>query len=576
MRTRKHERDVKRRRGQFMTPPAVVRKVIDRIEVSNPERILEPSCGNGRFIDGIVEWLEQRGDMAQPSHVTGVEIDRSLAMSIDPLITDRHAEVDIHIGDFFNWYLSKANQNHLSLHNKISRPETYDLIIGNPPFGGSFDQCTEDQLDAHLGRRFGQKIKKETYAFFIVACVDLLREGGQLLFVCSDTLLTIPTMAGLRRFLMKLGRVEISDLPEFSDETSYPMVILNFHKQSAGIECKSITRNGQEIQAGIIESTPNSSWNISSEHARLFQGPLLADMFVASSGMTTGKNEYFVREVDDSNKILEPFSFSYVQEPITVQYELDRARLNRLPTKKHRALSVAEERGETQRRLRVREKNTPTTIQLPHPDYKPYNKANSRIIYSDPTHVIYWKNDGDAVLTYKKTGNWYLRGVGGRPYFGREALTWQLVASRFVPRYLPEGYILDSGAPCAFLKDGISKNELYFTLGWLLSPLANRVLKTVINHTRNIQSKDFERLPYPWWVMPEAKRHVVTTIKKMICEGVSGRKWTWDDEAVADLGRCFEYSESQAKALSLQNPSLHRQHSSAKPKQFSLFATMRP
>jgi hypothetical protein len=181
---------------------------------------------------------------------------------------------------------------------------------------------------------------------------------------------------------------------------------------------------------------------------------------------------------------------------------------------------------------------------LPHCDYRPYNKANGRILYSPPTHVIFWKDEGDAVLTYKRTGNWYLRGVGGQPYFGREGLTWQLVASRFVPRYLPPGYILDSGAPCAFTRIGVDRSEIFFVLGWLLCPVANQILKAVINHTMNIQSKDFERMPYPWWVSESRKARAIECIVQMMEEAEAGRQWKWTDTEVKNLARIYRFDES--------------------------------
>ena len=39
-------------------------------------------------------------------------------------------------------------------------------------------------------------------------------------------------------------------------------------------------------------------------------------------------------------------------------------------------------------------RSRPLTIRLPHPDYKPYNKSNAKIVYSPPDHVIYWRNKG--------------------------------------------------------------------------------------------------------------------------------------------------------------------------------------
>ena len=77
-------------------------------------------------------------------------------------------------------------------------------------------------------------------------------------------------------------------------------------------------------------------------------------------------------------------------------------------------------------------------------------------------------------------------------------------------------------------------------LAWMLSPLANRILKTVINHTQNIQSKDFERMPYPWWVRPHDRERIIQSIKVMIADARDGKVWSWQDYEIQQLGELFE------------------------------------
>ena len=159
---------------------------------------------------------------------------------------------------------------------------------------------------------------------------------------------------------------------------------------------------------------------------------------------------------------------------------------------------------------------------MPHPDYRYYNKAQPGRIFVPPKYVIFWKDEGDAVKTFKRNGNWYLHGVGGAPYFGREGLTWRLISSRLDMRYLPAGYILDSGAPCAFLRNDVKQEELWFILGWCVTDLASTLIKTVLNHTMNIQSKDVERLPYPWWVSIANKKKAISLVKAMVTKAQNG------------------------------------------------------
>lgn len=535
-----------------MTPLALARNVLSGVDLVDCSQILEPSCGDGAFLDAVMTRVGNRRETRRSVELVGIEVDPALVERSRRVVSRQTrqgsaARTSVYEGDFFRCFLSGtlsgATGGESAGQRRALLPETFDLIVGNPPFGGTFDPEIEDTLDARLGRRFGIKVKKETYAFFIVACIDLLRPRGKLVFICSDSLLTIPTMRGLRHFLMHSGAVEVTSLKEFSAETSYPMVVLQFTK---GEGRREVVHNSSKVDPLAIERTPNLSWRVTPELARLFQGPLLGEYFVASSGMTTGKNEFFVREANAQRRLTEHLRFEVFDAPVSVDYERQRARLGRLPEGRRRMLEDAERIGKTERRLRIEHRAQPALIQLPDDRYRPYNKANSRIVYSPPTHYIYWENDGEAVLTYKKTGNWYLRGVGGQPHFGKEGLTWQLVASRFVARYLPPGYILDSGAPCAFLREGVSREELFFVLAWLLSPLAKRTLKEVVNHTRNIQSKDFERMPYPWWVASALRSDAVCAVRRMIAEAESGRTWSWEDSEVRRLGTLFEFPSAGA------------------------------
>lgn len=541
----KRHRAMKWQTGQYMTPQWLARDIVAGVPLEDCRRILEPSCGDGAFLSAIADRLtaSETTQSGQGVELLGIEIDPELASRSDRILSGKTRQSpdawrgEIRQADFFREYLSGIVNGMSAAAPGGLQAESFDLIIGNPPFGGTFDPAIEDTLDRILGKRLGRKIKKETYAFFIVAALDLLRPGGRLLFVCSNTLLTIPTMAGLRQLIMEQGAVTLTDIQQFSAETDYPTLTLNFHK---GVNQGVVVHNARPLAKQTIKSTPHLSWGITEELARFFSGPLLGDYFVASSGMTTGKNRLFVRRVDEQQRIVEPYRFEFYDAPVTLDYELERARLGKLSPKRRAMLKDAEARGATERRVKVLPRENPLVIPLPDARYRPYNIGNSRLVFSPPTHYIFWENDGDAVLTYKKTGNWYLRGVGGQPYFGKEGLTWHLVASRFIARYIPEGYALDSGAPCAFLREGIDREELFFTLGWLLSPLANRILKTVINHTQNIQSKDLERMPYPWWVSAANRARIIAQVKDLIAQGQAGKVWAWDDPEIRRLGEMFE------------------------------------
>jgi hypothetical protein len=212
-----------------------------------------------------------------------------------------------------------------------------------------------------------------------------------------------------------------------------------------------------------------------------------------------------------------------------------------LPPARARDLAEREARGEHEPVVTWQPLDPPRRLVLPHPDYRCYNKATTRLVYSPPAWVIFWRGEGEYVYRFKQSGNWYLRGVGGRPYFGREGLTWALIAPRLYPRYLPPGYVLDTSAPCAFLRPGVPAEELYFILGWALTELCSRLLKEVLNHTRNIQSKDFERLPYPVWVEPPRRLAAVRAVRRLIALARGGCAFTPDSAAIRALDELYAW-----------------------------------
>lgn len=544
MAEKKNSRAAKKQLGQFMTPDVLVDYVIRKTQpnITLTSRILEPSLGEGAFVFAAIDLLlnlrQAEGENRETAlrhilenNVYGVEYDEPIFAQFK--------------NNFHNRYrLSLDEVNHNFVRADFFRyeaPVAFDVILGNPPFGGTFDPEIEDALDRKYGNRGGYKIKKETYSFFTVACLDMLADNGHLVFILSDTFLTINTMQGLRRLLAAAGKVNLFSLTHFSEETDYGMVILSCNTSETA---DHLTVDKKRLPLDAIEQTPNYSWKLSVDTIKYFEGDKVGDYLLASSGMTIGKNELFLRSINSDNTIVEPYEFSYVQAPITLSEELKRARLGKISPAKQKALREQEKAGETYKKLQWAEKNEPETISLPHADYSYYNKACNASFYAAPSTVVYWANDGEAVYTFKKNGAWYLHGVGGKSFFKKEAITWNLISTTLKVRYLPSGYILDSGAPVAILREKVAADELWFILGWLNTPLATRILKDVINHTKNIQGKDVERMPYPFWVSKADKSAAVKKVKALVVGLQAGTISEEDVEKTRqELEKLYKYPE---------------------------------
>lgn len=118
--------DLERRReiGQFFTPPVVAGFVWNLLEVihgarfSAKTRVIDPACGEGVFLRVMAE----RGEIASGC-LFGADIDETLATvwRRDPLLNTAHV------------FVANGLLDHSGLGLEAG---TFDVVVGNPPFGG--------------------------------------------------------------------------------------------------------------------------------------------------------------------------------------------------------------------------------------------------------------------------------------------------------------------------------------------------------------------------------------------------------------------------------------------------------
>jgi adenine-specific DNA-methyltransferase len=530
----KLQSDKKQQLGQFMTPVNLSFDILSNLNFKKTDKVLEPSFGDGSFIIPLIEKfmvlydldksVEDRLDFVLNYNIWGYELDEEMYDICLSKIKDKWGFIpkihNLYCGDY------------LIADIRVE----FDWVIGNPPFGGTINSKFQNYLEKLYGRRNEMKIKKETYSYFIVKSVELLSEDGKLIFICSDTFKTIKTMEGLRRWLFSKGEIVINTLDDFSEETLYPMVILQF---TINLINNEIIMNGTKINIDIIDNTPNFSWAIDIELSKMFTGESIGDYMICSGGLTTGKNEYFIKDIKDDSTIIEEYDYIIYDDLITLQSEFEKAKNNNLSKSKIKEIKRLEYEGVTRSNVEIIKTKNSKVINLPNDKYKYYNVATSDILWSEPSKVIMWEDDGEVVRTYKRNGNWYLHGMGGEKFYNKEGMTWQLISSKIKTRYLPVGYIIDNSSPVGVLRDGVDESELYFIIGWTLSDKCNKILKTVLNHTKNIQNKDIERLPYPTWVSRQDKEYIIDFIKESISNKRLGLKVLLDADILETINNIF-------------------------------------
>jgi hypothetical protein len=97
----------------------------------------------------------------------------------------------------------------LDLPNTLSRlgmaPGSFDLVVGNPPWGGEVDRSTYNQSVAYLG--LPADGTWDSWELFLMLAVRALRDGGRLALVLPDSFL-YPQKARLRKLLLEQTNIE--------------------------------------------------------------------------------------------------------------------------------------------------------------------------------------------------------------------------------------------------------------------------------------------------------------------------------------------------------------------------------
>lgn len=196
--------------GAVYTPPDVASALTSHIHGlvrSTEPSILEPSIGDGAFVDSLMQHFPA-------GSLTGVDIDSQVvaALQVSAALLDQRAA--FYTSDFIAFARDRVN---------AARAQ-FDLAIGNPPFirKHNFSDDFKDNL-ADLSRLAEYPLAglKNSWAAFLVASTILLNDGGVAAFIIPYELMTVAYGHQLLRWLSShFRRIDLF----VSDQKAFPEI----------------------------------------------------------------------------------------------------------------------------------------------------------------------------------------------------------------------------------------------------------------------------------------------------------------------------------------------------------------
>lgn len=281
--------------------------------------VLEPSCGDGSFLEAAVHRLGTLGTKgaARANHLYGVEIIRDEA---DKARTRLAREVGlravdvVETSDFFDWW------------KRPDRP-LFDVVVGNPPFirYQSFPEPHRSRA-MEIMKEQGLSPNRLTNIWvpFVVAAAAALRPGGRMALVLPAELLQVSYAAQLRSFLTdRFGRIDLISCNELFFDKAQQEVLLLLADEARAVpsdknscrvtltEAHSVTDIVSRTPAAVLQdASPKTIRHDSEKWLKYFlSAPEIAFMrelrtsgatlplstyASVNVGVVTGKNQFFV------------------------------------------------------------------------------------------------------------------------------------------------------------------------------------------------------------------------------------------------------------------------------------------
>lgn len=278
--------NTKNKFGQYFTPKDVADFMIGLADISKESKILEPSCGEGIFI----ERLQQKGFQ----DITAYEIDEALAQDYSCV-----------------QYKSFVSEN---------IKEKFDLIIGNPPYirWKNLEDELKAELSTHpLWNKYFNSLCDYLY-IFILKSIELLNENGQLIFICPEYWMNTTHSVSLRNYMVQNGYFEdiyhFNETPIFNKVT-VSIVIFKFIKSKKPAAKISVVKfaTNKKLNREILEKLRDK---------KTFQG---VDYINVSQFRL---NERWLLQTDEAREELKTLEFSCQKETQNLLFEDNKIAFN--------------------------------------------------------------------------------------------------------------------------------------------------------------------------------------------------------------------------------------------------------
>lgn len=232
---------LKQAAGQFFTPRNIIKAMVEMLNPSETDRVLDPACGSGGFLVMVLDHVRKQITQDMYPDLDGILLEskyntegvnkkvreyaeRSIfGFDFDPdlkkaarmnmvMAGDGHANI-FHVNSlaYPNWEhpaeIEKINtavnrslrdmKDFEGQYGSDDAREKFDMVFTNPPFGAKV------KVERDIAVRYTlSKYSDAPEVLFIEACYNYLKEGGKMAIVLPDGILGNPNTLPVREWIL--------------------------------------------------------------------------------------------------------------------------------------------------------------------------------------------------------------------------------------------------------------------------------------------------------------------------------------------------------------------------------------
>ncbi|MEM2914974.1 MAG: N-6 DNA methylase [Candidatus Bathyarchaeia archaeon] len=203
--------------NQYFTPEFAVEKALSFVPMAEVKTIIDPAVGDGIFLKiASKKWIGAK--------LFGIDIDASAA--------EKLKVIDLPNSTYFTGdSLLKETWEPPELKEIISNGG-FDLVVGNPPFSSWFQRIKARKIliNYRLAQRNDKLMRGQAIeVLFIEIFVRIAREGGYIVVVLPDGILSNPQYRYVREFILTETKIRhIINLPRgvFQDTSAKTSILI--------------------------------------------------------------------------------------------------------------------------------------------------------------------------------------------------------------------------------------------------------------------------------------------------------------------------------------------------------------